>query len=66
MLASSLLTHALSGEVAAPIADLLRAICGRGEVPRALERLCSVGHSSGPAYAAGVFTGAVAACLDPR
>jgi len=61
-LASSLLAHALVGEVADPVADLLRAISGRGDVRLALERLRLVGHSSGPAYAAGVFTGAAAAC----
>jgi hypothetical protein len=65
-LASSLLAHALTGGVVVPIADLLRAICGRGEVSAALETLCTVGHSSGPAYAAGVFAGAAAACLGTR
>ena len=65
-LAMSLLAHALVGEVADPVADLLRAIGGRGNVDLALERLRLVGHSSGPAYAAGVFTGAAAACGSRR
>ncbi len=65
-LASSLLAHALVGEVADPVADLLRAISGRGDVTLALERLRLVGHSSGPAYAAGVLTGAAAACGGRR
>jgi len=54
---AALIRCALRGEVAAPAAALLRALAGRGDVLEAHRRLLSVGHSSGPALAAGIVLG---------
>lgn len=55
---ASLLRHALRGNVATPLADLLRALTGGGDVGQAAARLSGVGHTSGPALLAGVGCGA--------
>ena len=55
---ASLLGHAFRGEVAEPAAALLRPLTGRGDAREAAENLNRVGHSSGPALAAGVLAGA--------
>ncbi len=55
---AALIRCALRGEVAEPAAALLRALAGRGDVLGTHRRLLSVGHSSGPALAAGIVLGA--------
>jgi len=60
-LSAALLRHACRGEVADPAAGMLRALAGRGDPAAACEALCAVGHSSGPALAAGLLIGAAAA-----
>jgi hypothetical protein len=55
---ASLIRHALRGDVAEPAGALLRAFGGRGDVPMAHQRLLGVGHTSGPALAAGLVLGA--------
>ncbi len=62
LLSVTLLRHALAGEVPDPVADLLRAVAGRGSTAAALERCFSVGDSSGRAFAHGVVCGARAGC----
>jgi hypothetical protein len=57
-LSAALIQHALLGRVAAPAGTLLRALTGRGEVTAAHQSLIEVGHSSGPALAAGIVLGA--------
>ena len=54
----ALIRHALRGQVAAPAGALLRAFAGRGDVATAHQELLEVGHSSGPALAAGIVLGA--------
>jgi len=54
---AALIRCALRGEVAAPAAAFLRALAGRGDVLEAHRHLLSVGHSSGPALAAGIVLG---------
>jgi hypothetical protein len=61
-LSATLLRHSLAGEVPGPIADLLRAITGRGQPPAAMDRCLAVGRSSGRALAEGVLGGTRAAC----
>ncbi len=58
---AALLGHAFRGEVAAPAATLLAALAGRGDAAAAAYELLEVGHSSGPALAAGILAGARAA-----
>jgi hypothetical protein len=58
----ALIGHALTGEVALPVATLLRALAGRGSIQDSLDDLATVGHSSGLALAQGVFVGATSAC----
>ena len=58
---AALLGHAFGGEVAAPAATLLVALAGRGDAVAAARELLEVGHSSGPALAAGILVGARAA-----
>lgn len=55
---ASLLHSALRGQVAEPAGALLRAFTGRGEVAVSHRRLQQVGHSSGPALAAGMVLAA--------
>jgi hypothetical protein len=55
---AALIHHALRGQVAAPAGALLRALAGRGNVATAHQKLLEVGHSSGPALAAGMVLGA--------
>ncbi|MEA2002862.1 MAG: DUF2877 domain-containing protein [Actinomycetota bacterium] len=57
---AALLRNALRGQVVAPAASLLRAFTGRGDVAPAHRVLSAVGHSSGPALAAGIVLGAQA------
>jgi hypothetical protein len=63
---ASLLAHAFRGEVAEPAGRLLAALTGRGDAREAAEGLNRVGHSSGPALAAGVLSGARAAIERSR
>jgi hypothetical protein len=58
---AALLGHAFRGEVATPAAGLLAALAGRGDAVAAAKELLEVGHSSGPALAAGILAGARAA-----
>ena len=51
---AALIDHALRGQVARPAAALFRALGGRGDVAAAHASLLRVGHSSGPALAAGI------------
>ena len=55
---AALIRHAIAGRVAAPAAALLRALTGRGDVARTHRDLTAVGHTSGPALAAGMILGA--------
>lgn len=55
---SALIRCALRGEVAAPAGGLLRALAGRGNVGANHRDLLRVGHTSGPALAAGIVLGA--------
>ena len=55
---AALLRCAIRGEVAAPAGAFLRALTGRGDIEPAHRNLRSVGHSSGPALAAGIVLGA--------
>lgn len=57
-LAAALLAHAARGEVADPVAALLRALVGDGEVAAATDRLLGVGHRSGGDLARGVLLAA--------
>jgi hypothetical protein len=57
---AALIHHALRGQVAAPAGALLRALAGRGDIAQSHESLSKVGHSSGPALAAGIVLGAQA------
>jgi len=65
-LSASLLAHAFRGEVAEPAGVLLRALTGRGDAREGAGGLNRVGHSSGPALAAGVLAGARAAIERSR
>ena len=60
----ALIRHAIHGRVATPFADVLRSLTSRGELPTAVKRLLGVGHSSGPALAAGILTGGCAITLE--
>lgn len=55
---AALIRHALDGRVAAPAGALLRALTGRGDVASSHRNLTRVGHTSGPALAAGMVLGA--------
>lgn len=65
-LSVTLLRHSLAGEVPDPVAGLLRALTGRGDLTAAVDRCLAVGGSSGLALAEGVLCGARAACeMEP-
>lgn len=55
---AALIRCAIRGEVAVPAGAFLRALSGRGDVESTHRNLRSVGHSSGPALAAGIVLGA--------
>jgi len=55
---AALISHAVDGRVAAPAGSLLRALTGRGDIADSYEDLTHVGHTSGPALAAGMILGA--------
>jgi len=55
---AALIQYALRGQVAAPAGSLMRAFAGRGDVGPSHRVLLKVGHSSGPALAAGLVLGA--------
>jgi hypothetical protein len=57
-LSAVLLGHAFRGEVALPAGRVLAALAGRGDPVRSAGDLMAVGHSSGPALAAGLAAGA--------
>lgn len=57
---AALIEHAIRGNVAAPAGAFLRSLVGRGDVRHSHRLLLEVGHSSGPALAAGVVLGAQA------
>lgn len=61
-MSAALLTHAAQGAVAAPVGDLLHALTGRRAPNPALERLLTVGHTSGRDLAVGLLAGAELAC----
>lgn len=54
---AALICHAVDGRVAAPAGALLRAFAGRGDVALSHRDLMHVGHTSGPALAAGMVLG---------
>lgn len=54
----ALIRCALRGEVAAPAGAFLRALAGRGDKDSSHRDLQRVGHTSGPALAAGIVLGA--------
>jgi hypothetical protein len=54
---AALLRHAVDGRVAAPAGALLRALTGRGDIVGSHRDLTHVGHTSGPALAAGIILG---------
>ncbi len=58
LLSATLLRHACAGEVPEPVADLMRAVTGRGRTFDALDRCLALGASSGRALAQGVVVGA--------
>ena len=58
---AALLAHAFRGEVAVPAAALVSALAGWGDPAGAARELMKVGHSSGPALAAGIIAGVGAA-----
>ncbi len=62
---AALLRCALGGQVAAPAGAFLRAIAGRGDVDATHRALAGVGHSSGPALAAGIVLGAQSLVHQP-
>jgi hypothetical protein len=55
---AALIRCAARGEVAAPAGTFLRALAGRGHVGSSHRDLSRVGHTSGPALAAGIVLGA--------
>lgn len=55
---AALIRCALRGQVAEPAGALLRALAGRGDVAGSHLALIRVGHTSGPALAAGIALGA--------
>lgn len=55
---ASLIHSALRGQVAEPAGTLLRALTGRGDIESSHQHLLDVGHSSGPALAAGIVMAA--------
>ncbi len=57
---AALIQAALRGHVAEPAGMLLRAITGRGDIAASHLGLIRVGHTSGPALAAGIVLGAQA------
>jgi hypothetical protein len=57
---ASLIHSALRGQVAEPAGALLRALAGRGDIESSHQSLLRVGHSSGPALAAGLILAAQA------
>lgn len=62
LLSATLLRHAFAGELADPVADLLRGLTGNGDLSAAALRCLAIGHSSGSALAHGVWCGARAGC----
>lgn len=54
-LSASLLRHATTGEVAAPVATFLSAFTGRGDMATAVTEVRSMGASSGTATACGIL-----------
>lgn len=64
-LSAALLHCARRGQVAAPAADLLRALTGDGDVVGAAARLVRVGHSSGRDLAAGILLAAQTRAARP-
>lgn len=61
-LSVTLLRHALAGQAPEPVADLIRALTGAGNLSEATERCLALGASSGEALAHGVLCGARAGC----
>lgn len=55
---AALIRHAVDGRVAAPVGSLLHALTGRGDIALSHRDLTHVGHTSGPALAAGIVLGA--------
>lgn len=56
---AALIRRAARGDVAAPAGAFVRAIAGRGDIVDTHRDLAHVGHSSGPALAAGIVLGAL-------
>jgi hypothetical protein len=54
-LSAALLHHATAGEVAGPVANLLQALTGRGDLSAAVARLRGMGATSGVAMGCGVL-----------
>ncbi|MGI8575997.1 MAG: DUF2877 domain-containing protein [Egibacteraceae bacterium] len=64
-LSAALLAHAGRGEVARPVARLLRALTGRGDSEAAARRLANVGHTSGRDLLTGLHIAAAVVCAPP-
>ena len=62
---AALISCAARGEVAAPAGIFLRALAGRGHVGSSHRDLLRVGHTSGPALAAGIVLGALS-LIEPH
>ena len=54
---AALIRSSIRGEVAAPVGGFLRALAGRGDIDVHHRDLLRVGHTSGPALAAGIVLG---------
>lgn len=64
---AALIDHAVRGNVAAPAGAFIRSLAGRGDIQFSHRALLEVGHSSGPALAAGIVLGARTLCSStPR
>lgn len=57
-LSAALIRMALRGQIVEPAGDLLQALAGRGDIAASHLALIRLGHTSGPALAAGVVVGA--------
>ncbi len=57
LLSRSLLHHAAHGRVVRPVADLFTSLFGSSDPTDSYRRLLAIGHSSGPALAAGIRIG---------
>jgi hypothetical protein len=64
-LSTALIGAAIDGAVADPVARMLAAMCGRGDLPAAIDEVLAIGHSSGASLATGLAIGARASIEEP-